>query len=91
VCLHLIFFKHMCTSCWIVISDMQKTNIPCDITRKFSSGSVVVAKPQLVAIRERVSTNGGNTSVSVTSSSVDGKRVIGAANPGPEDAADLLR
>jgi hypothetical protein len=51
----------------------------------------VVAKPQLVAIHERVSTNGANTSGSVTSSSVDGKRVIGAANPGPEDAADLLR
>jgi hypothetical protein len=27
----------------------------------------------------------------VTSGSVDGKRIIGAANPGPEDAADLLR
>jgi hypothetical protein len=51
----------------------------------------VVAKPQLVAIRERVTTNGANTSGSVTSSSVDGKRLIGAANPGPEDAADLLR
>ncbi|GJM86875.1 hypothetical protein PR202_ga02774 [Eleusine coracana subsp. coracana] len=51
-------------------------------------GAVVVAKPQLVAIRERVTTN---PTGSVTSSSVDGKRVIGAANPGPEDAADLLR
>ncbi|TVU28553.1 hypothetical protein EJB05_20090 [Eragrostis curvula] len=54
-------------------------------------GAVVVAKPQLVAIREQVTTNGANPSGSVTSSSVDGKRVIGAANPGPEDAADLLR
>ncbi|KAL6633530.1 hypothetical protein ACP70R_026201 [Stipagrostis hirtigluma subsp. patula] len=54
-------------------------------------GAVVVAKPQLVAIRERVTTNGANPPGSVTSSSVDGKRIIGAANPGPEDAADLLR
>ncbi|XP_062220350.1 uncharacterized protein LOC133919833 [Phragmites australis] len=54
-------------------------------------GAVVVAKPQLVAIREQVTTNGANTQGSVTSSSVDGKRIIGAANPGPEDAADLLR
>lgn len=51
----------------------------------------MVAKPQLVAIRERVSTNGANPPGSVTSSPVDGKRVIGASNPGPEDAADLLR
>ncbi|KAL5212105.1 hypothetical protein ABZP36_022952 [Zizania latifolia] len=51
-------------------------------------GAVVVAKPQLVAIRERVSsgTNGANPP-----GSADGKRIIGAANPGPEDAADLLR
>ncbi|XP_052141777.1 uncharacterized protein LOC127761512 [Oryza glaberrima] len=51
-------------------------------------GAVVVAKPQLVAIRERVSsgTNGANPPVST-----EGKRIIGAANPGPEDAADLLR
>lgn len=48
----------------------------------------MVAKPQLVAIRERVSsgTNGANPPVST-----EGKRIIGAANPGPEDAADLLR
>jgi len=51
----------------------------------------VVAKPQLVAIRERVTTTGANPPGSVTSGSVDGKRIIGAANPGPEDAADLLR
>ncbi|KAF0933048.1 hypothetical protein E2562_013802 [Oryza meyeriana var. granulata] len=51
-------------------------------------GAVVVAKPQLVAIRERVSsgTNGVNPP-----GSAEGKRIIGAANPGPEDAADLLR
>ncbi|XP_006647912.1 uncharacterized protein LOC102707374 [Oryza brachyantha] len=51
-------------------------------------GAVVVAKPQLVAIRERVSsgTNGANPP-----GSAEGKRTIGAANPGPEDAADLLR
>ncbi|CAN6239389.1 unnamed protein product [Urochloa humidicola] len=54
-------------------------------------GAVVMAKPQLVAIRERVSTTGSNPPGSVTSGSVDGKRIIGAANPGPEDAADLLR
>ncbi|OEL22697.1 hypothetical protein BAE44_0016285 [Dichanthelium oligosanthes] len=54
-------------------------------------GAVVVAKPQLVAIREWVSTNGANPPGSVASSSGDGKRIIGAANPGPEDAADLLR
>ncbi|KAF8729895.1 hypothetical protein HU200_017357 [Digitaria exilis] len=53
-------------------------------------GAVVVAKPQLVAIRERVTTTSSNTPGSVTSSSSDGKRIIGAANPGPEDAADLL-
>jgi hypothetical protein len=45
----------------------------------------VVAKPQLVT------TIGANPPGSVTSGSVDGKRIIGAANPGPEDAADLLR
>jgi len=51
----------------------------------------VVAKPQLVAIRERDTTTSSNPPGSVTSGSVDGKRIIGAANPGPEDAADLLR
>jgi hypothetical protein len=51
----------------------------------------VVAKPQIVAIRERVTTTGANPPGSVTAGSIDGKRVIGAANPGPEDAADLLR
>jgi len=51
----------------------------------------VVAKPQLVAIRERVTTTGANPPGSVTSGSVDGKKIIGAANPVPEDAADLLR
>lgn len=45
----------------------------------------MVAKPQLVT------TTGANPPGSVTSGSVDGKRIIGAANPGPEDAADLLR
>ncbi|KAL6912116.1 hypothetical protein ACP4OV_000921 [Aristida adscensionis] len=55
------------------------------------AGAVVVAKPQLIAIRERVTTNGANPPAAVTSGSVDGKRVIGAANPGPEDAAELLR
>lgn len=50
-----------------------------------------MAKPQLVAIRERVTTTSSNTPGSVTSGSSDGKRIIGAANPGPEDAADLLR
>ena len=51
----------------------------------------MVAKPQLVAIHERVTTTGANPPGPVTSGSVDGKRIIGAANPGPEDAADLLR
>ncbi|WVZ73635.1 hypothetical protein U9M48_021920 [Paspalum notatum var. saurae] len=54
-------------------------------------GAVVVAKPHLVAIRERVTTSSTNPPDSVTPGSVDGKRIIGAANPGPEDAADLLR
>ncbi|KAJ1281096.1 hypothetical protein BS78_04G282000 [Paspalum vaginatum] len=54
-------------------------------------GAVVVAKPQLVAIRERVTTSSANPPGSVTPGSVAGKRIIGAANPGPEDAADLLR
>ncbi|AQK56499.1 hypothetical protein ZEAMMB73_Zm00001d052225 [Zea mays] len=48
-------------------------------------------EPQIVAIRERVTTTGANPPGSVTAGSIDGKRVIGAANPGPEDAADLLR
>ena len=51
----------------------------------------MVVKPQLVAIHERVTTTGANPPGSVTSGSVDGERIIGAANPGPEDAADLLR
>ena len=50
----------------------------------------MVAKPQLVAIRERVTTTGANPPGSVTSGSVDGKRIIGVANPVSEDAADLL-
>lgn len=50
-----------------------------------------MARPQLVAIRERVTTTEANPPGSVISGSVDGKRIIGAANPGPEDAADLLR
>ncbi|KAF7080324.1 hypothetical protein CFC21_084422 [Triticum aestivum] len=80
-------------------------------------GAVVAAKPQMVAIRERVSSdvkNGANPPVAVVSAkpqlvaghervtsdtknganppgSVEGKRKIGAANPGPEDAAELLR
>ncbi|XP_047078021.1 uncharacterized protein LOC124688378 [Lolium rigidum] len=80
-------------------------------------GAVVAAKQQLVAIRERVSSdmkNGANPQGAVVSAkpqliadhervnsdtktganlpgSVEGKRKIGAANPGPEDAAELLR
>uniref|UniRef100_A0A453PJ42 Uncharacterized protein n=1 Tax=Aegilops tauschii subsp. strangulata TaxID=200361 RepID=A0A453PJ42_AEGTS len=57
-------------------------------------GAVVAAKPQMVAIRERVSSdvkNGANPPGSLVTGSVEGKRKIGAANPGPEDAAELLR
>lgn len=55
-------------------------------------GAVVEAKAQLVAIRDRVSVDGGNaTSDSVTTTPGESKRKITAANPGPEDAADLLR
>ncbi|KAJ3700502.1 hypothetical protein LUZ61_004207 [Rhynchospora tenuis] len=60
--------------------------------RDLPAGAVVEAKPQLVAIRDRVTVDGGNnTSESVTTISGEGKRKIGAANPGPEDASDLLR
>lgn len=59
-----------------------------DRSKQPPPGAVVAAKPQLVAIRERVrsDTNGANPP-----GSAEGKRIIGAANPGPEDAADLLR
>ena len=60
-----------------------------NLTRKLSSGAVVSAKPQLVAGHEPVSSdakNGANPP-----GSIEGKRKIGAANPGPEDAAQLLR
>ncbi|KAJ4814029.1 Protein PRRC2A [Rhynchospora pubera] len=60
--------------------------------RDLPAGAVVEAKPQLVAIRDRVTVDGGNTtSESVTTIPGEGKRKIGAANPGPEDASDLLR
>ncbi|XP_072973953.1 uncharacterized protein [Typha angustifolia] len=57
-------------------------------------GAVVEAKAQLVGIRDRVRSDigGGSTnSDSVTTASGESKRVITAANPGPKDAADLLR
>jgi hypothetical protein len=55
-------------------------------------GAVVEAKAQLIAIRDRVSVDGGNaTSDNITNTPGESKRKITAANPGPEDAADLLR
>lgn len=53
------------------------------------------AKPQLVGIRERVRSDldGGQAPQegSGTVNLGEGKRVITAANPEPEDAAELLR
>ncbi|KAJ1696221.1 hypothetical protein LUZ63_004733 [Rhynchospora breviuscula] len=60
--------------------------------RDLPAGAVVEAKPQLAAIRDRVTVDSGNTtSESLTTIPGEGKRKIGAANPGPEDASDLLR
>ncbi|KQK01861.1 uncharacterized protein LOC100824805 [Brachypodium distachyon] len=52
-------------------------------------GTVVKAKPQLVATHERVSSD--TNSGADPPGSIEGKRKLGATNPGPEDAADLLR
>lgn len=54
------------------------------------TGAVLEAKPQLVAIRDRVSTDNG-TQLPASIPFVDAKRVISATNPEPKDAADLLR
>lgn len=67
----------------------QIHSLLANLTTKLSPVVVVSAKPQLVAGHERVSSdmkNGANPP-----GSVEGKRKIGAANPGPEDAAELLR
>ncbi|XP_068638843.1 uncharacterized protein [Aristolochia californica] len=57
------------------------------------AGAVVEAKPQLVAIRDRVRTDVERTvpPASSTGPTAEGKRVVSAANPEPKDAADLLR
>ena len=52
------------------------------------------SKPQLVGIHERVRSDlGGSQPPTSTGSSAEpgGKRVVTAANPNAEDAADLLR
>ncbi|KAJ3695805.1 hypothetical protein LUZ60_001182 [Juncus effusus] len=54
------------------------------------SGAVVEAKPQIIAIRDRVNVDSTDpNSDSVTPGEY--KRKITATNPGPEDAASLLR
>ncbi|MQL87790.1 hypothetical protein Taro_020338 [Colocasia esculenta] len=58
-------------------------------------GVVVEAKAQLVGIRDRVRSDLDGvpppTSGSGVGNTGEAKRVVSAANPGPEDAADLLR
>jgi hypothetical protein len=86
MCWHLIVILVLLLSC-IFYSDICCPLV--NLTRKLSSGAVVSAKPQLIADHERVSSDtktGANAP-----GSVEGKRKIGASNPGPEDAAELLR
>ncbi|CAM8951500.1 unnamed protein product [Rhodiola kirilowii] len=64
------------------------------------TGAVLESKPQLVEIRDRVRSDVGGTLAApsaqhqkgpVSPIQSEGKRVATAANPNPEDAADLLR
>ncbi|XP_020575735.1 uncharacterized protein LOC110021540 [Phalaenopsis equestris] len=61
--------------------------------RELPPGAVMVSKPQLVGIRDRVRSDIEASSPATTAGSVngEGKRVISASNPDPKDAADLLR
>ncbi|CAL1389949.1 unnamed protein product [Linum trigynum] len=63
--------------------------------KELPSGAVLESKPQLVGIHERVRSDiqSSQSQASSVASTTDGggKRVAGAANPGAEDAAELLR
>ncbi|CAM8997477.1 unnamed protein product [Rhodiola kirilowii] len=68
--------------------------------RDLPAGAVLESKPQLVEIRDRVRSDVGGTLAApsaqhqkgpVSPIKSEGKRVATAANPNPEDAADLLR
>ncbi|KAL5207654.1 hypothetical protein ABZP36_032089 [Zizania latifolia] len=79
---------HRCPPRWQAAAYCHYTLDVVDMLDHKICGAVVVAKPQLAAIRERVSsdTNGANSP-----GYAEGKRIIGVTNPGSEDAADLLR
>ncbi|XP_078444292.1 plant/protein [Wolffia australiana] len=61
--------------------------------RNLPAGTVVEAKPQLVALRDRVRSDldGGLASLPAQASGDEGRKVKTAANPEKEDAAELLR
>lgn len=68
---------------WLLFSNSLPSIFP---------GAVLEGKPQLVAIRDRVRSDvEGSTPSSGHVTLGETKRVITAANPGAQDAAELLR